>query len=310
MIFPLRPFGVFDIVYIQKRMKKNTLFFIGTLILGPVAADAATCSTANLRRCLDSACAIGITSNPAARCQYCGQASAGGVPKSTLKNTSLPSKNTLSDKELKNAPTDSPGARYVWATTECIKKNAGCTPDDVTDVYDELISASCRAAGISAKIDATLDETHQGKTQPVCQTDITICMNEEKRCGADFSRCATDALFDQYFAECGVESTGCGEFLTAIRTDIAAQRETAVADTEKILTDTVQAHQTNRTTKFTDAKNACADDTARQQCIQARCAENMPNKCAPDFPSERAAATLLCKFHELACDRLTKGDIQ
>ena len=90
-------------------------------MFAPGFVYGAGCSTANLIRCLDSACAINIGANPAARCQYCGSSSAGEPEKSmAMKSVSAGSaaKYTISDKELKKAP-DDPGERYVWATKKC-----------------------------------------------------------------------------------------------------------------------------------------------------------------------------------------------
>ena len=129
-------------------MKIRDFIFFGSLFTMPTFVYGA-CSVANLTRCLDSVCAINVGANPAARCQYCGSASAGEPSKSTtMKSISAGAfaKYTISDKELKKAPSD-PGERYVWGTKLCLQKVSGCTPDDVTDNYDSLVEQSCKAAG-------------------------------------------------------------------------------------------------------------------------------------------------------------------
>ena len=149
-------------------MKHSALFLVLGLVFVPTFSFGA-CSVANLTRCLDSACAINIGANPAARCQYCGS-SAAGKPSTAnvMKNISAGSvtKYILSDKELKKAPSD-PGERYVWATKQCLKKLKDCTPDDVSDNYDSLIEKSCTAAGIAAEMTRLTDEAKIEKTQTI-----------------------------------------------------------------------------------------------------------------------------------------------
>jgi hypothetical protein len=158
-------------------MKYRNLFF-ALLFFGTPNVVFGACSVANLTRCLDSVCAINIGANPAARCQYCGSASAGDPTKSSaMKSVSAGSatKYIISDKELKNAPTD-PGQRYMWATQKCLEKVSGCTTDDVSDIYDELISKSCQAAGITDSMASLAKKANTAKTQTSCSNDITNCI--------------------------------------------------------------------------------------------------------------------------------------
>ena len=124
-------------------MNLKHLFLIPTILFIYDSHAATKCSTANLTRCLDSVCAINVSSNPAARCQYCGTSNAGTPPKSKMRSVSAgaSAKYNISEKELKKAPED-PGQRYAWATTQCIKKVAGCSADDVSEAYDKLIEQS------------------------------------------------------------------------------------------------------------------------------------------------------------------------
>lgn len=272
----------------------------------PAVASAATCSVANLTRCLDSVCAINVSSNPAARCQYCGTSSAGTPPTKTgMRSLSLgaSARYTLSEDELEDAPTD-PGQRYAWATAQCIKKIDGCTPDDVSDAYDELIEQSCRAAGVSAQLATTLSERAQTVSQSTCMTNICACLVAANRCGPDYSACENDSDFDRFFAACSVEAAGCDDYVSDIRTDLIAARDSAIESADTMLATIVKNYQTARAQKLTSAQDGCKNDSARNACIETVCERNMPNKCGDGYESERASATQLCEFYDIACDLL------
>ena len=269
----------------------------------PAAADAATCSRANLTRCLDSACAINVSTNPAARCQYCGTASAGLPPTDNgMKAISVgaSASNTLTSKQIQSAPTD-PGQRYAWATTECLKKISGCTADDVENVYDTLIEQSCKAAGVNAQMATLQAAARKKKTSTSCKTDVTACLVADARCTGDYRQCKTDADFDKFFSECSVAATGCDAFLKSIRTDLIAARDAAVKNADAAITQIVTAYQTARTRRLDAIKTACKQNSGREQCIETVCERNMPNKCATGYESEKSMATQLCKFYDIAC---------
>jgi len=212
-------------------------------------------------------------------------------------------KYTFSTKELKSAPTD-PGARYAWATAECLKKVSGCTPDDVTDNYDQLIEQSCKAAGITAQM-ATLRESYaKKKTNSSCKTDISSCLINEKRCNADYSTCADNADFDKFFAECSVAATGCDEYISDIRTGLIAARDTAIKNADKIIETIVASYQSQRERQLNTTRANCTDNAGREACITAVCERSMAYKCGAGHESERSMATQLCKFHDLACATL------
>ncbi len=289
-------------------MKKSILFFICGFIASPGISAAATCSQMNLTRCLDSVCAINISSNPAARCQYCGTASA-GTPKTSsggMRSLSLgqSTKYTLTEDELEDAPTD-PGQRYIWATEQCIEKVSGCTADDVSDVYDELIEQSCRAAGITAQMSATIANANkQTASESGCLSTIRACMVEEKRCGPDYSACEDDTSFNNFFSSCSVEATGCGDYIANIRSNLIASRDTAIKNADILITSIVSAYQSAREQKLLSAQESCKNNSARETCIETICQRSMPNKCAAGYESERATATLFCKFYDTACEVL------
>ena len=292
-------------------MKSSLMFFALVMSVCPAIAGAATCSVANLTRCLDSVCAINVTSNPAARCQYCGTSSAGTPPtQNAMRSLSLgaSARYTISADELEDAPTD-PGQRYAWATRQCIAKIDGCTPDDVSDTYDELIEQSCRAAGVSAQLVATLSERAQETSLSACQSNITLCMVSETRCGADYRACENDTEFNEFFSQCSVQATGCDDYLSDIRTELASARDLAIEAADTMLASIVANYQQARDQKLMDAKNACTDNAAYNACIENVCETKMPNKCAGTSDSrnddnERASAVALCEFYNTACATL------
>ncbi len=292
-------------------MKTRTLLFSGLMLFAPTFVYGA-CSVANLTRCLDSVCAINIGANPAARCQYCGSKSAGEPTKSTAMKSitaGASAKYTISDKELKKAPSD-PGERYVWGTKLCLEKVSGCTADDVTDNYDSLIEQSCTAAGISAEMASLSKKVNTVKTQSACTTEISACVIEEKRCNADYKNCESDSDFDKYLSECGVMSNGCDEFLSNIRKTLTDTRKTMYATANQIVQKIIAAYQSARKQKLTNAQNACKNNKAKTDCINRVCQNNMSGKCATlktvkdGEKVEWNAAEELCKFYDTACAKL------
>ena len=286
-------------------MKTRALFFSGLLLFVPTLVYGA-CSVANLTRCLDSVCAINAGANLAARCQYCGSASAGEPEKSTAMKTvsaGTSAKYTISDKQLKKAPSD-PGERYVWGTKLCLEKVSGCTADDVEENYDPLIEQSCKAAGISAEMENLAKEINEEKSQGACSSEITSCLVDAKRCSAGYRNCESDDVFDKYFSECGVLSTGCEAFLAEIKNNLNSSRQTAFANADKILQDIVNSYKKAREQKLANAQTSCKNNKAREDCIERVCKNNMRNKCVIGFEYEKTVAGQLCKFYDIACDRL------
>lgn len=287
-------------------MKTQRLLLIMAFALISGNSWAATsCSRANLTRCLDSACAINISSNPAARCQYCGTASAGEPKSGGMRAVSVgtSAKYNISEKDLKKAPTD-PSERYAWAAKQCIKKVSGCTVDDIADVYDTLIEQSCKAAGISAEMKTLAADAAKERTNSSCSSEISACLITDTRCGANFENCESNADFDKFFAACGVDATGCDEHMSGIREDLIAARDSAFENAETFINNIVVAYQNARTNLLAKTKSQCTDGSGMEQCIENVCANNMINNCGDGFESERAMATQLCKFHQIACDTL------
>ena len=291
-------------------MKKSTIIFIFGLIAFPNALLGATCSKMNLTRCLDSVCAININSNPAARCQYCGTANAGTPPTSkAMQSLSLgqSARYTLTEKELEDAPTD-PGQRYVWATKQCIEKVSGCTTDDVSETYDDLIEQSCKAAGVTAQMNATITAVNtQNTTESGCYNTIRACLTDEKKCGSDYSACAEEASFNNFFSSCSVEATGCSDYIAQIRTDLSSERTDAVNNAENLVTSIVEGYQKAREQKLYSVQEACKDNKAMNDCVETICQRSMPDKCAPGSSSyklEKEAAEQFCKFYAVACELL------
>lgn len=286
-------------------MKYNSLFFSLLLLCAPTFVYGA-CSKQNLTRCLDSVCAINIGANPAARCQYCGTKSAGEPTKSTAMKTvsaGASAKYTISDKELKVAPSD-PGERYVWGTKLCLEKLKDCTPDDVTDNYDSLIEQSCKAAGISAEMTTLAKKVNAEKTQSACNNEISACIVDAKHCNGDYKKCESDSDFDKYFSDCSVAANGCDAFLTDIRKSVMTTRDSMFANADKLLQSIVSAYQSAREQKLANAQNSCKNNRAKNDCVARVCNNNMKNKCDTGFEYEKSIANELCQFYDTACSRL------
>ena len=299
-------------------MKHSALFSGFMLLFAPTFAFGA-CSIANLTRCLDSACAINIGANPAARCQYCGTSAAGTPSKSTaMKSISAGSsaRYNIPDKDLKKAPSD-PGERYIWATQICLNKVMGCTVDDVTDNYDSLIEQSCTAAGISAEMSNLAQKANKGKTQSDCSTEIETCVMNEKHCNADYSNCKSDTDFDKHFSDCVVSALGCDSFSKTIRSTLIATRDDILKQADIILDTIVAAYQSARdsNTELIKAENNCKNSYGKAQCVKYVCGGDksglytgpvMPHGC-PDtveYEYERALAEQLCEYYDTACERM------
>lgn len=286
-------------------MKSNITFFALCALLFPAVTNAATCSRANLTRCLDSVCATGISSNPSARCQYCGTPDAGTPPKNVMRGITVgqSAKYVIGDKQLKSAPSD-PGARYVWGTQECIKKVSGCTADDVTDTYDKLIEQSCTAAGISAGFQDFRESSSKTRSKSDCRTDITSCIISETKCDAGFMSCESNTDFDKFFAACAVNAAGCDDHLSFIRDELIMQRDTNIKNADLLLENIVNSYKSERERKINSAASSCTDNAGRLACVRSVCERSMANKCAPGYESEMSIATLLCEFHDVACEEL------
>lgn len=209
-------------------------------------------------------------------------------------------KYNISDKELKKAPTD-PGERYAWATAQCIKKISGCTADDVSNTYDKLIEQSCASAGISAKLDQTLEKNAKKKTKTACKTEITACIIADKRCAADYRNCSENSDFDNFFSTCSVNSTGCDDYISEIRETLISARDDSLKNIENVLEKIIIAYQTAREKQISGILSGCRDNSARDACVETVCERNMPNKCADGYQGEKASAIGLCKFYETAC---------
>ena len=285
-------------------MFKKLAFFAVCLLFVPNIVHAA-CSRANLLRCLDSVCAINLSTNPAARCQYCGTANAGEPASGGMKNVSVggSTRYTITDRELKKAPTD-PGERYVWATSQCTSRVAGCTPDDVSETYDALIEQSCTAAGISSQMLSLASKLSKTKTKTTCTDEMTTCIQSESKCHSDFAACGGDVDFTKFFSACAAEITGCDEYSSSIRTELLATRTQMETRAESILQSIVESYQSDRTKRSATARALCTNNSGRESCINLICNERMPNKCASGFNDELSMATSLCKFYDTACAAL------
>ena len=284
-------------------MKYHKIIFLAFVVCAHVAtvfAAPARCSKQSLTRCLDSACAINIGANPAARCQYCGTSDAGtpNSGKKAMKSVTAgkSSKNVLSDKELKNAPSDA-GKRYMWASSECLKKLPDCTAEDISETYDKLIEQSCTAAGIAMKTTAASNAINQKPTKSKCQATFTKCMNTQ--CGTGFDNCSNDSEFDRAISLCATESNGCDEYMADLRSEINGARNQQFADHDNAIEGLVKAYQENRKKLVGSAVKSCQSNNGLNSCVKTVCETNMVGKCENE--NEKVMARSLCKFYETAC---------
>ena len=284
-------------------MKKQIAIFTILFASLPCIGIAASCSRINLTRCLDSACAINLSANPAARCQYCGTADAGEPTASNMKNVTAgsSSKNTISAKELKSAP-DDPGERYVWASKLCLKKVDNCTADDISETYDSLIEKSCTAAGITSQMAKVQQDTLKTKNASSCESEISVCVTDAKRCKSDYSNCKDDEKFAEFFAACTSSVAGCGEFSPAVRSKIAARRESTLKATNANIDTIVENHKRDRAQKLASMKSNCTGNAGYQSCYNSACKTHTENNCAN--ANEKVIAAAICEFHKTACKKI------
>lgn len=285
-------------------MYKKLAFLALCFAFAPNLAHAA-CSRANLTRCLDSVCAINISTNPAARCQYCGTADAGAPVADGMRTVSAgaSTKYNVSTQDLKSAPTD-PENRYTWAATKCTAIVADCTANDVYDVYDSLIEQSCTAAGISTQMANLFTKAAKTKTQTACSGEISTCLMSDTKCTYDFSACESDADFNKIFSACATNASGCGDYVSAIRSELLASRDSIVKNAAANLQSLVKSYADAREKRVNSALALCTNNSGREACITKMCNERMPNKCAAGFEDEKSMATQLCKFYDTACATL------
>lgn len=287
-------------------MKTQTLILIPALMLGYGANAAAQCSHANLIRCLDSACAINISSNTIARCQYCGTSAAGTPPtKNVMKSLSAGSstKYNISDKELKTAPTDA-GERYAWATLRCLQKLPDCTITDVEDAYDPLIETACAGADALSGVSDMIADLHSEKSASVCSATVRNCMLSAERCGAGFDKCFDDADFNRELSTCLLDAQKCDAHSTVIRSELLASRKSTMESLNAALDALISGYRTARETRISQMRADCTSGALRDKCIASVCDQNMPNRCGAGFESEKSMATQLCKYYDTACTRI------
>jgi hypothetical protein len=142
------------------------------------------------------------------------------------------------------------------------------------------------------------------KNSNTCSSEMQICLTGEKHCTSDFSTCEQDSDFNKFFSSCAAEADGCDTFISSIRTDLISQRDAAIKGQDTLLSNIVQSYQSKRENGLKSAEDSCKNNKAREDCIKNVCKNNMRNKCAVGYGSEKSMATLLCKFYDTACERL------
>lgn len=285
-------------------IKRFALFILGLCVM-PQIGWAAPCSRINLTKCLDSACAINLSSNPAARCQYCGTADAGTPTASAMKSVTAgaSSKNTISAKDLKKAPSD-PGDRYIWASKLCLGIVPNCTSEDISEAYDPLIEKSCTAAGISNDM-ATLQKKAAKNTKNAtsCTDEISLCITAANKCNDDFSKCSSDEQFNNAFATCSSQATGCTNFIDKARNTIAATRKNTLSSINSNIYAIVASHKQARLQQLSAIGTGCKQNSDYDNCVTAACQNNTSNNCATQ--AEQTIANGLCQFYKTACTKVS-----
>ena len=284
-------------------------------------AQSAACSVQNLVRCIDSACDTASEYGMAARCVVCGTTAAatqnnlleqyrfgGGVRGLTPLSVGYTSSAVL---DMRGAPTD-PGKRYAWAAEECMKKNSGCTIDDVEKNYDKLMEQSCRAALSEKEYEAAFAELRRNrKTESGCRSDLMNCMARDNRCGANFASCEAEAEFDRNFSACTID-TDCGSLtrdfatnrdpLAVIKSEIRSSRDSYFASRAAQLKDLIAAHQSARDRKVAAVREDCASGVLKDTCVANMC--GLISSDCMDVPARRALAFTVCAYVDVACGRI------
>jgi hypothetical protein len=289
------------------------LFFVLFAATFASAFAAAKCKQSDLLACLDSVCSEDM--EPTSRCYLCGTSAAkkpkaadyalGDSPVMQSLSVGKSSKNTISDKELKSAPKD-PGERYQWATKECAKKIKDCEPEDVSDNYDKLIDQACKVALNDTEYEASLKKAAVKKTAEQCASDLNACLLASNKCDGNMLKCETDEEFNRNFSACMVLATGCDEFTTTLRDRMKKSRDEMVAKKDGNLDDLVSLKKMERERDMKTAKNLCSG-AGKEMCVAEVCG-NFPNGldanglCAD--PEEKILAANLCKFVDIACNKL------
>ncbi|MDR2269230.1 MAG: hypothetical protein LBD94_03545 [Rickettsiales bacterium] len=287
--------------------------FVALALASFARSFAAKCKVSDLQACLDSACYDSLDGG--SRCYMCGTSAAkkpakekyalGDAPQMQTLSVGKSSKNTISDKDLKKAPED-PGERYQWATSECIKKLKDCTTDDATENYDKLIDASCKIALGESDYAATMKKASEKKTSDQCSGELSVCLLDVSKCGVNMLNCEEDSEFNRNFSICMSDASGCGDFATVLRDKMRKTRDDMVAKKESRLSDLVALRQMERKEKFESANRLCTDG-GKDGCILEMCG-NFPmgldeNGLCSD-PEEKIWAASLCKFVDIACNKL------
>ena len=121
---------------------------------------------------------------------------------------------------------------------------------------------------------------------------------------ADYRNCEKDADFDKFFSECSVAANGCDAHLKKVRTTMMASRDNAIKNADTVLKNIVTAYQNARKQKLDSTRKSCKDDSLKKKCIAMVCSTNMRHKCELGYEYEETLANQLCKFYDVACERL------
>ena len=145
-------------------------------------------------------------------------------------------------------------------------------------------------------------EAKKTRTKSDCESEISACLVLDNACSGDYRNCEENADFDKFFAACGVQATGCDNFISEIRGELLAERDNAIENADEFLAKIVATYQNARENKLANIRKGCEEDTEYESCVETVCQNNMPDKCADS--TEKVSAGLLCQFYKTACKTL------
>lgn len=280
-------------------MREKYIFLFG-LLFSLNNLYSVGCSKGNLIKCLDSVCAINVSSNPAARCQLCGSDTA-GITNTNMQMLTLgtKSKYIISGKELKNAPEEAE-ARYAWAIQKCIRKNENCKEEDASENYDKLIEQSCVSAGLSEGFNKLTKEKEKSKHS--CKKDINVCLTKEENCGTNYKNCFENEDLDKFISQCSVLVNNCDVYVQNIRDDILKTIENSKKNKKNLVASIIESYKNMRDAKKKEISESCQNDSMYNMCVESFCRNKMKKKCEAGF--EKIIAGNFCNFYKVACGKL------
>ena len=299
-------------------LRRTYLLFALACVLFARAADASRCRISDLQTCLDSACME--HGNPASRCYMCGTSAAEGArppeddrksarmaPQMTSLSMGGSSRNTISDKDLKDAPTK-PEDRYMWAQSTCLGKLSDCSEDDVEENYDKLLGQACNIAMNDLEFNASILRSKEKKTEDTCNAELSQCLLRADRCGPNMLGCADgdNTDFNRNFSACAVDVGGCDDFTTDLRSRMLSQRDEMVNKRDERVQELAELRKNERENRLQQVTAMCQEDRGFNACVMEMCG-NFPIGLVDGMcqnQEEARWARQICAFVSTACQRL------